>query len=123
MTMVRLRRCAFAQCVGDALDLAGFGVKRKFLLAGAVVELFSKPGLLRNVRLHPLPGLWTRGELENALALAVLCLAASMEMGYDSDRALRGVIRGTRVTTGCLGELVRNCARAAGDNAYARTFW
>ena len=95
MTMVRLRRCAFAQCVGDALDLAGFGVKTKFLLAGAVVELFSKPGLLRNVRLHPIAGLWTRGELENALALAVLCLAASMEMDCDSERALRGVIRGT----------------------------
>ena len=92
--MVRLRRCAFAQCVGDALDLAGFGVKTKFLLAGAVVEMFSRPSVLSNVRLNPIAGLGT-GERDDALALATLCLAASMELDYDSERALRGVIRGT----------------------------
>ena len=46
-----------------------------------------------NVCLNPIPGLGT-GQRDNALALATLCLAASMEMDYDSDRALRGVIRG-----------------------------
>ena len=90
---MRLRRCAFAQCVGDVLDLAGFGVKTKFLLAGAVVEMFSRPSVLSNVRLNPIAGLGT-GE-RDALALATLCLAASMELDYDSERALRGVIRGT----------------------------
>ena len=57
-TMVRLRRCAFAQCVGDVLDLAGFGVKTKFLLAGAVVEMFSRPSVLSNVRLTPHSRTW-----------------------------------------------------------------
>ena len=89
---MRLRRCAFAQCVGDVLDLAGFGVKTKFLLAGAVVEMFSRPSVLSNVRLNPIAGL---GERDNALALATLSLAASTELDYDSERALRGVIRGT----------------------------
>ena len=88
--MVKLRRCAFAQCVGVVLDLAGFGVKTKFLLAGAVVEMFS----LSNVRLNPIAGLGT-GERDNSLALATLSLAASKELDYDSERALRGVIRGT----------------------------
>ena len=93
-TMVRLRRCAFAQCVGDVLDLAGFGVKTKFLLAGAVVEMFSRPSVLSNVRLNPIAGLGT-GERDNALALATLCLAASMELDSETERALRGFIRGT----------------------------
>ena len=91
---MRLRRCAFAQCVGDVLDLAGFGVKTKFLLAGAVVEMFSRPSVLSNVRLNPIAGLGT-GERDNALALATLCLAASMELDCDTDGALRGFIRGT----------------------------
>ena len=92
--MVRLRRCAFAQCVGDMLDRAGFGAKTKFMLAGAVVDMFSRPSVLAKVRSHPIAGLGTGGR-DNALALATLCLAASMELDYDSERALRGVIRGT----------------------------
>ena len=92
--MVRLRRCAFAQCVGDMLDRAGFGAKTKFMLAGAVVDMFSRPSVLAKVRLHPIAGLGTGGR-DNALALATLCLAASMELDCDTDGALRGFIRGT----------------------------
>lgn len=90
---VTLRRVAFARCVGDLMDVAGVELKTKCLVSGSAVEIFSRATVLEHAREFPIPCLFAR-EKRRVVAMAVLCIAASYEMDYDAERALRGVMSG-----------------------------
>jgi len=96
---VALRRYIFARSVGNVLDTAGIGVATKFHLAGAAMEIFSRPTVLANLRAITTDA-QHRLARRKVVAMAVLRVSASITLDYDAERALRGVMRGVMDSDG-----------------------